>query len=177
MEKAMAAPVRVADKFLTLEQQVFRFEKWVCIASLVAMLVAVLISVMIRYFNLHFPDTGEIAIFAMAPLTFVGAAMCTFTHTHIAVDIIKHVKNPLIQKAGRIIVALSMVVFGAVYFYTGWEFFSTALSSGEKGLDLGTPVAIPAFFLPLGMALVVLHAVAEMVRSIANIPPACEEFV
>jgi TRAP-type C4-dicarboxylate transport system permease small subunit len=113
----------------------------------------------------------------MAPLTFVGAALCTFTGTHIAVDIIKHVQKPLVQRVGRVIVALSMIVFGAVYFYTGWEFFSAALNSGEKGLDLGTPIAIPVFFLPLGMALVVLHAVAEMVRAIANSPPACEEFL
>jgi TRAP-type C4-dicarboxylate transport system permease small subunit len=128
-----------------------------------------------RYFNLHLPDTGEIAIYAMAPLTFVGAAMCTCTGTHIAVDIIQQVKSPWVRRTGRMATALAMVVFGAVYFHTALAFFQSALSSGERGLDLGTPVAIPTFFFPLGMALVVLHAVAELIRAATNEPSLGEE--
>jgi hypothetical protein len=37
------------------------------------------------------------------------------------------------------------------------------------------PVSIPAFFFPLGMALVVLHAVAELIRAAANEAPIGEE--
>jgi TRAP-type C4-dicarboxylate transport system permease small subunit len=75
------------------------------------------------------------------------------------------------------VVALAMIVFGAVYFGTALEFFQTALRFGERGLGLGTPVAIPAFFFPFGMALVLLHAVAELLRAAADEPPVYEEFL
>ena len=55
------------------------------------------------------------------------------------------------------------------------DFFRTALGSGERGLDLGTPVAVPTFFFPLGMALVLLHSVAELVRAVTGEPPVVEE--
>ncbi len=101
--------------------------------------------------------------------------MCTYTGTHIAVDVIQQVRSAWVRRIGRLATALAMVVFGAVYFHTALGFFSAALSSGERGLDLGLPVSIPAFFFPLGMALVVLHAVAELIRAAANEPPVAEE--
>ncbi|WP_310566227.1 TRAP transporter small permease [Hydrogenophaga sp.] len=171
----MSASARASTWLFSVERHAFRVEKWICIVSLVAMLVGISFSVAVRYFNLHLPDTGEIAIFAMAPLTFVGAAMCTYTGTHIAVDIIEQVKSPWVRRIGRVITALAMIVFGAVYFWTAQEFFLAALGSGERGLDLGTPIAIPAFFFPLGMALVVLHAVAELIRAATHQPPISEE--
>jgi TRAP-type C4-dicarboxylate transport system permease small subunit len=171
----MSASAQASRWLFSLERQAFRVEKWICIVSLVAMLVGICVSVAVRYFNLHLPDTGEIAIFAMAPLTFVGAAMCTYTGTHIAVDVIHQVRNAWVRRVGRLAAALAMIVFGAVYFHTALAFFRAALSSGERGLDLGLPVAIPAFFFPLGMALVVLHAVAELIRAAANEPLLGEE--
>lgn len=171
----MSASAQASRWLFSLERQAFRVEKWICIVSLVAMLVGICVSVAVRYFNLHLPDTGEIAIFAMAPLTFVGAAMCTYTGTHIAVDVIQQVQSVWLRKVGRLAAALSMIVFGAVYFHTAQEFFRAALSSGERGLELGTPVAVPTFFFPLGMALVVLHAVAELIRAATNEPPVGEE--
>jgi TRAP-type C4-dicarboxylate transport system permease small subunit len=175
MTTAMPALRRASSLLLSVERQAFLGEKWICIASLVAMLVAVCVSVAVRFFNLPIPDTGEIAIFAMAPLTFVGAAMCSYTGTHIAVDIIQHVDNHQVRRLGRVVVALAILVFGAVYFHTALEFFRTALTSGERGLELGTPVAIPTFFFPVGMALVLLHSAAELVRAAADEPATGEE--
>jgi TRAP-type C4-dicarboxylate transport system permease small subunit len=166
----MSVSARASTWLFSAERFAFRVEKWICIVSLVAMLVGISFSVAVRYFNLHMPDTGEIAIFAMAPLTFVGAAMCTYTGTHIAVDMIQQVKSTWVRRIGRAVTALAMIVFGAVYFWTALEFFQTALSSGERGLDLGMPISIPTFFFPLGMALVVLHAAAELLRAAINEP-------
>src|SRR3990167_1388300 len=171
----MSVSAHASRWLFSVERHAFLAEKWICIVSLVAMLVGISFSVAVRYFNLHLPDTGEIAIFAMAPLTFVGAAMCTYTGTHIAVDVIQQVKSPWVRRTGRVVTALAMIVFGAVYFWTALEFFQTALGSGERGLDLGTPVAVPTFFFPLGMALVVLHAVAELIRAATHEPSVGEE--
>jgi TRAP-type C4-dicarboxylate transport system permease small subunit len=175
MTTAIPALRRASSVLLSVERQAFIGEKWICIASLVAMLVAVYVSVAVRFFNLPIADAGEIAILSMAPLTFVGAAMCSYTGTHIAIDIIQHVDNPQVRRLGRVVVAVAMLVFGAVYFRTALEFFRTSFGSGERGLELGTPIAIPTFFFPLGMALVLLHSAAELVRAVANEPATGEE--
>ncbi len=171
----MSVSKRASTWLFSVERHAFLAEKWICIISLVAMLVGICFSVAVRYFSLHLPDAGEIGIYAMAPLTFVGAAMCTCTGTHIAVDIIEQVKRPWVRRTGRVFTALTMIVFGAVYFWTALGFFQSALSSGERGLDMGIPVAIPTFFFPLGMALVVLHALAELLRAAANQPSVAKE--
>lgn len=171
----MSVSARASTWLFSMERQAFRVEKWICIVSLVAMLVGICFSVAVRYFGLHLPDAGEIAIYAMAPLTFVGAAMCTYTGTHIAVDIIEQVQLPWVRRTGRVFTALAMIVFGAVYCWTALAFFQSALDSGERGLDMGIPVAIPTLFFPLGMALVVLHAVAELVRAATNQPSVAKE--
>jgi TRAP-type C4-dicarboxylate transport system permease small subunit len=101
--------------------------------------------------------------------------MCSYTGTHIAVDIIQHVDNRQVRRLARVVVAVAMLVFGAVYFRTALDFFRTALSSGERGLELGTPIAIPTFFFPLGMALVLLHSAAELLRAFTNEPAAGQE--
>jgi len=174
MEQVMTiAPTN--DGLSKLEGYAFRLEKWICIASLAVMVVAISASVMERYFNLSFPNPGELAVFAMAPLTFIGAAMCSYTGTHIAVDVIKLARSAFIRRIGRLAVALSLIIFAAVYLYTGARFFMTMLESGERGLDMGTPIYIPTFFLPLGMALMLLHAVAEIIRVFKNEAPAFEE--
>jgi TRAP-type C4-dicarboxylate transport system permease small subunit len=177
MEAAMPAFQRASSLYQSVERLAFQAEKWVCIASLVAMLLAVIVSVMARYFNLAIPDVSEIAIYAMAPLTFVGAAMCCYTGTHIVVDIIQHVDSSWVRRLSRIVVSLAMIVFGAVYFTTALEFYQSTLLFGERGLGLGTPVAIPAFFFPLGMALVLLHAVGELIRAAADEPAVNEDSI
>lgn len=171
----MPAFQRASSLFLSVERLAFQVEKWVCITSLVAMLLAVTVSVLARYFNLAIPDVSELAIFAMAPLTFVGAAMCSYTGTHIVVDIIQHVDSRWARRISRIVVALAMIVFGAVYFTAALEFYQSTLLFGERGLGLGMPMAIPAFFFPLGMALVVLHAVGELLRAAADEPAVNED--
>lgn len=176
MDRVSSVPLSMSELVFSIERRAFQIEKWICIALLVAMLLAVTITVLVRYFNLPLPGTGELATFAMAPLTFVGAAMCSYTGTHIAVDVIKHMPGDTLKKAARLLVSAAMIVFALTYLYTGWYFFINALSSGERGLDMGIPVAIPVFFLPLGMTLVLLHALAELLRVLANTPPNDMEF-
>lgn len=68
------------DRLMAVEKAIAGIEIWVVIAALAVIILAVLVSVLIRSFALALPDTGEIAIVAMSPLTFVGgrcAAICT----------------------------------------------------------------------------------------------------
>ena len=135
------------------------------------MLVTVTISVFVRYFDLPVPNVAEWAVVAMAPLTFIGAAMCSYAQAHIAIDVVNLVRNSRIRRAARGLVAIGMLVFSAVYTWLGWVFYRDTLGSGEKMLDMGTPVAVPIFFLALGMTLMLFHAVAEALRVVGDEQP------
>lgn len=152
------------DRFFLAERRLYGLEKAICMVSLFVMLLAVMGSVIVRNFNLAVLNPGEYGIIAMAPLTFVGAAMCSYTGTHIAVDVITLVKSAAVRRLARLAVALAMIVFAAVYLWTGWHYMMDAVDSGERLLDTGTPIMIPLFFLPLGMAMVLVHTVAEILR-------------
>lgn len=157
-----------------LEFRVFQGERWVCIASLVMMLFTVSVSVAVRYFNWPIPNVAEWAIVAMSPLTFVGAAMCSYTQSHIAVDVVKLVPQEWIRRTARGVVALSLLAFAGVYSWLGYVFFKDMLFSGERMLDMGTPVALPIFFLMAGMVLMLFHGAVELWRVLAGRPPVTE---
>lgn len=156
------------------ERRLFRLERGLCSTAMLVMLLAVALSVVVRFFNLGLPNVAEWAIVAMSPLTFVGAAMCTYLQEHIAVDVVKLVRSEASRRVVRGAVALSLLVFSGVYAWIGCTFFVESLSSGETMLDMGTPVAVPVFFLFLGMVLMLLHGALEMWRVLCGRPAVAE---
>lgn len=160
-----------------LEFRVFQGERWVCIASLLVMVVTVSISVAVRYFNFPIPNVSEWAIVAMSPLTFVGAAMCSYTQSHIVVDVVKLVPQEWIRRTARGICALSLLAFAGVYTWLSYVFFQDIRVSGERMLDMGTPVALPIFFLLAGMMLMFFHGAVELWRVLSGRSPVTEEDV
>lgn len=166
--------VAVPDWLDAAERRLFRLERGLCSTALLVMLLAVALSVVVRYFNLGLPNVAEWAVVAMSPLTFVGAAVCTYLQEHIAVDVIKLVRSQTIRRVVRGLVALSLLVFSGVYAWIGYTFFVESLTSGETMLDMGTPVAVPVFFLFLGMVLMLLHGALEMWRVLCGRPAAAE---
>ena len=157
-----------------VERKLFRMERAICSVALLVMLLTVAFSVVVRYFGLGMPNVAEWAIVAMSPLTFVGAALCTYLQEHIAVDVMKLVRGPAIHRAVRGAVALTLLAFSGVYAWVGYTFLRESLQSGEAMLDMGTPVAVPVFFLLLGMVLMLLHAAMELWRALAGLPVATE---
>lgn len=167
----------LVSRVLRLERQIFEVEKWVCVLALWVMLLAIFSSVLVRYFKLPFPNLSEWGVVAMAPLTFIGMAMCSYLGAHIAVDLLKSVGRPGIQRVARFCTGLATVVFATVYLQAGWTFFHGTYESGERLIDMGTPVAVPLFFLPVGMALVLFHTVLEIWRTIRDLEPVHPEQV
>lgn len=172
---AIARGLDTAAWMQAAELRVFRLERWVCSAALAVMLLTVAASVVVRYFDLRIPNVAEWAIVAMSPLTFVGAAMCTYLQAHIAVDVIKLVRSPALQRGVRAAVAVAVLAFAGVYAWIGWTFFAESVKSGERLLDMGTPVAVPVGFLVLGMGLMVLHGAMELWRVFTGRPAIREE--
>jgi len=150
------------------EQHLYRIEKWTCIVCLLVMLSGVAASVAIRYWALALPHVAEWSLVAMSPLTFVGAAMCTKAHAHVSVDVIGQVPHAWLRWFARLAVTLAMLVFAGVYAWLGWLLFEDVLASGERLLDLGTPVAVPIAFLGLGMLCMMAHCLLELWRMLRD---------
>ena len=65
----------------------------------------------------------------------------------------------------------ALLVFAGVYAWIGTLFFVDMRQSGERMLDMGTPVYVPVFFLMLGMVLMLVHAAIELWRVLSDQPP------
>ena len=72
-------------------------------------------------------------------------------------------------------VALCLLGFAGVYAWIGLLFFLDVRQSGERMLDMGTPVWVPVFFLLAGMVLMLVHAAIELWRVLQDQPAIREE--
>lgn len=151
-----------------VDQALSRMEYCIIIISILGMLLFTSTSVVIRYFNLPFPDTGELALVSMSPLTFVGAALCTYSNSHIRVEIVDLLDSHLMRRIVCLFVNLAELVFGCLFSYISYDFLAYAIVSKEVLADFGTPVYIPAGFMFLGALLIALHATIDILRNITT---------
>lgn len=149
----------------TFEKRLYSIENFVCAVSLLVMLVTVAFGVCIRFFDLPIPNVAEWALVAMSPLTFVGSAMCSRMGMHISVDVIEQARSELLKRVAHLIVAMLMLLFSAIYAWLGWTLLDDALYTGERLLDMGTPLYVPVFFFFLGMVFMAIHGLFDLVRS------------
>src|SRR5690606_6437298 len=131
---------------------------------LAVMLAGTCAGVAIRFWGLPLPNVAEWAIVAMSPLAFVGAGLCTMAHAHISVDIVKQLRSARLRRAARGIVSVLMLAFAGIYAWLGWMLFQDALLTGERLLDMGTPVAVPVAFLWAGMLCMMAHCLMDLWR-------------
>ena len=145
-------------------------EKRVTAISLLVIMIAITATILVRLLGLSLPSFGEYALVAMSPLTFVGAAFCSYMHRHITIDVVNQFGNPLLRTLTRIAASLAMAGFAATFCWISWRLFSHAFSSGESLIDLGTPVWMPVACIVLGSALMFVHAALDVLRLCLGMP-------
>ncbi|MFK8253331.1 TRAP transporter small permease [Ancylobacter terrae] len=148
-----------------------RMENAVVITAMVVAIVAVAMSVAIRFFNLPIPDTGEWAMVAMSPLTFIGGALCSHLHRHLTADIVEMLPPGRLRRSLDVVAAVLCLVFGLFFIALAWDLFDYARLSGERLIDLGTPVAVPAGFVLAGAALMTFHSALDIWRALEGRDP------
>ncbi|WP_051609496.1 TRAP transporter small permease [Fodinicurvata fenggangensis] len=153
-----------------IEGGVAAVEKRVAAVSLVVMIFAILVTIVARLLNLPIPSLGEYALVAMSPMTFLGAAFCSYMHQHITIEVVDLLKNRFLRILLRITATLAMAVFTGIFTWLAWNLLTYALSSGESLIDLGTPLWIPMGFMVLGSALMFIHAAFDIIRLCTGMP-------
>ncbi|MGS4944496.1 TRAP transporter small permease [Meridianimarinicoccus sp. RP-17] len=149
-----------------IERRLGAVERHVTALALLAAVLGILAGVVVRFFDLNLPNFGEIAMVAMSPLTFVGAARCTALRRHISIDVIDLVPVPWLRRVVHGVATFATLCFSAYFTVLSYGLFRYMRDSGETLIDLGTPVWIPVLFLVIGMALMCLHAGFDLVRTL-----------
>lgn len=161
----------ILDALMRVEVGLARMENAVVITAMVVAILAVGASVVIRTFDLPIDDTGEWAMVAMSPLTFIGAALCSHLHKHLTADIVEMLPPGPLHRCLDAVAAVLCLVFGLFFIALAWDLFDYARTSGETLIDLGTPIAIPAGFMLAGAALMTFHAVLDVWRALVGREP------
>lgn len=156
---------RVLDGLMRFETMVARLEGKLALTSWLVVVVFILVSLAIRAFALPIPDTGEWALVAMSPLTFVGAALCSHLHKHLTADIVEMLPRGTLLQALEGVIAVLFIVFSVFFVMLSYELLDYALTSKERLTDLGTPLAVPVAFMFLGSILLGFHALLDLMRA------------
>jgi len=157
-------------KLRALERKAYSFEKFVCIVSLVVMTFATGYVVMTRNLHLASPNYGELGLAALIPLTLVGGAMCTYLGSHISVEIMQVAPSRFLRGITEVAAAVFSIVFACFYIYSGVVLVEEFRYTGDKLLDLGTPLWVLAAFFPVGMGLMIFHCIVRILCVLAGVP-------
>ena len=135
--------------------------------SAVAILLSSLIltyEVVMRYI-FRIPTIWEIesAIYLGVLATFMGAAYGLKDGAHINIDLVTRALPPRIQTRLYRMMFFISLLFCIYLSYKGWQLWWEAFSKGWRSESLwGPPLAIPYFFLPMGMSLLSLQFIIEI---------------
>jgi len=120
--------------------------------------------VVMRYF-LKIPTIWEVetAVYLGILATFLGAAYGLKDGAHINIDLVTRALPAGAQRKLQAITSVLSLLFCLYVAYKGWELFWEAYSKDWKSDSLwGPPLAIPYFFLPLGLTLLSLQFIIQI---------------
>jgi TRAP-type C4-dicarboxylate transport system permease small subunit len=135
--------------------------------SAVAILLSSLIltyEVLMRYIFV-IPTIWEIeaAVYLGVLATFLGAAYGLKDGAHINIDLVTRALPPRIQIRLYRMMSFISLLFCIYLSYKGWQLWWEAFSKGWRSESLwGPPLAIPYFFLPMGVSLLSLQFIIEI---------------
>lgn len=152
----------------SVERRIVIAEKAVCALALLVMALATFVSVVVRNLGLMLPNYAEIGLAALAPLTLIGGALCTYLGSHISVEIVHAATGPRVRRVASVATAIGVLAFAAIYFRSGWIIMQEFRMTGDKLLDLGTPLWPLAALFPLGMTLMAFHVIMQVIAMVVD---------
>ena len=152
----------MTESFLKFEERVVKFEQWTIFITLLLLVVMLFMQVIFRFLlGLPLDWTEEAARLLFAWLVYIGAAHALYTAQHFVVDFV-YKKLPLaLQNA--IGYVIDVITIGFIV-YLAWFSYALAITSKQTFPVLGLPRTIQFIALPIGLTLMVVHAVSYMMR-------------
>ncbi len=153
--------------FSALGEKIESWNRILYYLSAVAILISALIltyEVIMRYL-FRTPTIWEIeaTVYLTIMATFLGAAYGLKDGAHIKIDLVTRLLPTSFNSWLSIITSYLSLAFCILLAWRGWAMWGEALFKGWKSESIwSVPLAIPYFFLPLGMTLLSLQYVKEI---------------
>jgi len=152
----------VVDKVLD------RLARFIELTLALAFIVAVLLNfanVVGRYLlGVAMLGTDEVQVFIMIAMTFLGAAVVTRRNQHLRMDVLVRFLPTWLQTLLRIIEQLLLVALAGFVLTQSWFYARQMLRIGRTSDMAGVPMWIPHGLVALGFALILVVAVAALLR-------------
>lgn len=131
------------------------------------MLTLVILQVLYRYvLQVPFPESSELAVYAMVYVVMLGSTVAVYKKTHIAVTLIAD-KCPLALRTTMYILAyIAMIVFFGLLVEYGWAL--TLRSMRQLSPSTGIPVGYVVFSIPSTSVICILYTVKLLIDEIKN---------
>ena len=155
------------DSLRTVARMIEGFNRamyWVSAGAILLSSLILTYEVVMRYF-LKIPTIWEVetAVYLGILATFLGAAYGLKDGAHISIDLVTRTLPVRVQRKIEAVTSFLSLLFCLYVSYKGWELFWEAYSKGWKSDSLwGPPLAIPYFFLPLGLTLLSLQFIIQI---------------
>jgi len=145
----------------SFDRTLIRVNRWAVVAILAAMASMVFANVALRFFtDRSILWVEEVSRYLMIWLTFLGAGLVLRYGGHIGIDTLQE-RCPGIAPAIRAAIFAVMLVFFAAMLWLGLRYAAFAWSQTTPVLQI--PIGVVYLALPIGFALLIIHALLMMV--------------
>jgi C4-dicarboxylate transporter, DctQ subunit len=152
-----------------LSNLVASFEKKLAIVLMFAMAVIVTAAVVFRYvFKEPLFWAGEVSIFLLIYITFIGGSLGLKYRTQASVTIITDLLPKGISKFVAIIAHVFMLLFMGLLLYYCFVWISSPTVAIQKSSAILLPMWIPYSILPIGLLFATIHLISNLVEIIKN---------
>lgn len=171
--RARGSGSRLSGGFERAVEAVSRLGSALAALCLLASLGLVAYAVLMRYFaNRPIPWSDELVGYLLVAVVMLAAADTHRRGEHIGVDILTDRLRPRARRLSALASQLAVLAVGAILVFEGWQTVAFTRMLGIKSTGyLEMPMEIPQAFVPLGGALLVLAALAGLVRIALGRPP------
>ena len=138
------------------------FEKKLAIILMFAMAVIVFSAVIFRSANAPLFWAGEISIFLLIYITFIGGSLGLKYKTQAAVTLLTDLLPGSINKGVTILAHILMLAFMAILLFYCFSWISSPGVAIQKSSAILLPMWIPYSILPIGLLFASIHLVSNL---------------
>ena len=159
---------------IALQRAVDRLNRVIVVLSSLALVAASLVmsaSVAVRYFFKMATDwQDEVAIFLLVAATFLSAAHVQAQRGHVAIEAIREILPPAVERVRRLLAEGLSTVFCGFFSWKSWTLLAEAWSEGQvTNSSWGPPLWIPYLLMAAGMSLLTVQLALHSVQSASSL--------
>ena len=129
------------------------------------MTIMVMLQVIFRYvLSLPFPESQELAVYAMVYVVTFGSSIAVYRKTHVAVTLILEKLPAALGLVMRIVAYVAMAVFFGLLIKYGWDIAMRAMI--QRSPSTGIPVGYVMMSIPVSSVISLLYVIDQAVADI-----------